>query len=57
MLNYNWTGCRITIDSTEVAATGFRNGDFTCRDIGESWRSSNQDRFRLDGFNDSVRFV
>jgi hypothetical protein len=25
-----------TIDSTEVAATGFRNGDFPCRDIGES---------------------
>ena len=27
-----------TIDSTEVAAGGFRNGCFTCRDIGESSR-------------------
>ena len=33
---------RRTNDSTEVAATDFRNGYFTCRDIGESRRSANQ---------------
>jgi len=29
-----------TIDSTEVAATDFRNGNFTLSDIGESERST-----------------
>lgn len=37
--HYNGHTEQRTIDSTEVADTDFRNGDFTCRDIGESGRS------------------